>query len=144
MSFLFIDSHIPIPSLPVELLFISSITLWMVISSSALVKRLKKGRFAKAEDEIIIQSVIEGIKRSSLGKRGIGFWEFISKKLPNRSPDCINNRWRNVLSIDKNVIVLLQEINNKKKKSELLLWLADNQLSFTMSYNSRFISYPVV
>ena len=61
------------------------------------------------------------IKSSSTGKLGYGIWESISKKIPNRSPDSIHDRWRKVLSIDKNVIVLLQEINNKKKKSELLL-----------------------
>ena len=55
---------------------------------------------------------------SSTGKRGIGLWEFISKKIPNRSPDCINIRWNRVLSIDKNVIVLLQDKSSKKKKSE--------------------------
>jgi hypothetical protein len=53
----------------------------------------------------------------------IGIWESISKKIPNRSPDCIRDRWRNVLSNNENVIVLLQETNSekKKKKSELLL-----------------------
>ena len=52
----------------------------------------KKGRFVKAEDIVIIESVIEDMKSSSTGKLGIGTWESISKKLINRSPDSIKQR----------------------------------------------------
>ena len=55
------------------------------------------------------------MKSSSSGKPGIGIWEFISKKLINRSPDYINDRWYFNLSIDERVISLVQEIKNKKK-----------------------------
>jgi hypothetical protein len=58
--------------------------------------------------------VIDDVKSTSTGKRGYGFWESISKKLINRSPDYINNRWHNVLSRDERVILQLKEINNKK------------------------------
>ena len=120
MSFLLSDSHNPIPSLPVELLFISSTTLSMMISSSALVKRLKKGRLIKEKDKIIIESVIEDIKSSSTGKRGIGIWESIRKKIPNRSPDSIKQRWHNALWEDdrvKRVILLLNDITRKRMSS---------------------------
>ena len=51
----------------------------------------------------------------SIGKRGIGLWESISKKILNRSPDYIKNRWHRVLTRDERVILQLKEINNKKK-----------------------------
>ena len=57
------------------------------------------------------------MKSSSTGKPGIGIWASISKKIPNRSPDYIYERWKAVLSKDKNVISLLDD-RNKKKKSE--------------------------
>ena len=63
--------------------------------------------------------MIEDIESSSTGKPGIGFWEFISKKIPNRSPDSIRLRWYyNLLKDDrvKTMILLLKEINIKKKK----------------------------
>jgi hypothetical protein len=53
---------------------------------------------------------------TSAGKRSIGLWESISKKIPNRSPDCINDRWHKVLSRDERVISQLKEINNKKSE----------------------------
>ena len=52
---------------------------------------------------------------TSTGKLGIGLWEAISKKIPNRSPDHINSRWYTVLSRDERVISQLKEINNNKK-----------------------------
>ena len=58
------------------------------------------------------------MKSSSLGKPGIGIWEFISKKLINRSPDSIKLRWYFNLLIDEKVILLLQDESSKKKKSE--------------------------
>ena len=66
-SFLLIDSHNPIPGLPVEVLFRSSTTL--------------------RRDEIIIQSVVDDLKSTSTDKPGIGFWESISKKLQQSKPD---------------------------------------------------------
>jgi hypothetical protein len=60
--------------------------------------------------------VIDDMKSTSTGKRGIGLWEAISKKLPHRSPDYIYDRWYRVLSRDERVILLLENI--KYKKSE--------------------------
>jgi hypothetical protein len=74
--------------------------------------------FTEEEDEIITQSVLDDMKSNSTDKRGIGFWESTSKKIPNRSPVHINNRWHKVLLIDERVILQLKEINNNKKKSE--------------------------
>jgi hypothetical protein len=59
--------------------------------------------------------VIEDVMSTSTGKLGIGLWESISKKIPNRSPDYINDRWNTVLSRDERVISQLKEINNNKK-----------------------------
>ena len=63
--------------------------------------------------------MIEDIESSSTGKLGIGIWESINKKIPNRSPDYIHDRWYyNLLKDDrvKTMILLLKEINIKKKK----------------------------
>ena len=90
----YLDYHHPIPSLPVELPFISSTTRWMKILSFSLMKRSFFNRFIKEKDEIIIQSVIEDRKSSSTGKLGIGIWESISKKIPNRSPDYIYDHFQ--------------------------------------------------
>ena len=79
-------------------------------------KRLKKERFIKKKDKVIIQRVVEDMKSSSLGKRGIGLWASISKKIPNRSPDYIYYRWCDVQSKLRRVILLLEDIKNKKKK----------------------------
>ena len=67
---LLIDAHNPIPSLPGELIFLSSITLWMMISSSSLVKGPLSDRwlhidlhlfylFQKTKTEEVIISQIE-------------------------------------------------------------------------------------
>jgi len=58
------------------------------------VKRSFFNRFSKEKYEIIIQSVVEDMNSTSTGKRGIGFWESISKKLINWSPDYINDHFR--------------------------------------------------
>ena len=64
-----------------------------------------------------IQSVVEDMKSTSTGKRGIGLWESVgSKKLINRSPDCIIDRWHRVLSRDERVILLLKK--NKQQEEE--------------------------
>ena len=70
--------------------------------------------FIKAEDEIIIHSVIEDMKSSSTGKLGIGLWASISKKIPNRSPDYIYDHWNYIMSIDEGMILLLEDRNNRK------------------------------
>jgi len=79
-------------------------------------QRSDKEPFTKEKDEIIIQSVVDDMNSTSTGKRGIGLWESISKKIPNRSPDYINNRRYRVLSRNKRVILLLENINNKKSE----------------------------
>jgi len=73
-------------------------------------------RFTEEKDEIIIQSVVEDVMSTSTCKLGYGFWESVSKKLINRSPDYINSRWYTVLSRDERVISQLKEINNKKSE----------------------------
>ena len=92
--------------------FIKLIEKWHSICN----QRSEKGSFTKEEDEIIIQSVVEDLKSTSTGKLGIGLWESISKKLINRSPKYINDRWYQVLSRNERVILQLKEINNKKSE----------------------------
>jgi len=53
---------------------------------------------------------------TTIGKPGIGLWESVSKKLLNRSPEFIYKRWYKVLSRDERVILLLENINNKKSE----------------------------
>jgi len=72
---------------------------------------LKKRPFSKEEDEIIIQRRVEASQMTSTGRICNGLWTSIGLEI-NRNYNTINWRWNSVLSKDKSVISLLENIKD--------------------------------